>query len=1030
MIYAFDDFELDAQRLELRRHGAVLKVDRVVLRVLAVLVRNAGRLVTKDELVEEVWDGRALTDNVLTVSMARLRRALQDRRGKHEYVVTIYGLGYRFVRPVASKLTGAEAAPLAVIDAASEGVLPMVGRSAIMAELTRGLAHARRGRGRLFALSGAAGVGKTRVVSALTDELGDETAGFSTAWGFCRESGSTPPLYPWLQLSRKLLASASHEHWERVLGPLASELRALLDGERASSDPPAAPPHRSIEIVSRAFILAAEASPWILVLEDLHRADSASIEVLSALIDEIGRAPLLVITTLRDSGMGSTLRPSTSLPHVLGHSNTERIALKPLDEASVLGYVASFIDDFDHQFGRAVFDKSQGNPFLMTELMSQIRRDQTLMPEQLTFPSSALELVRQRVAVLPLETRRLLSAAAVVGTRFELSILQKATGESPGTITDALDEAIATDLLIASPDSPTAFSFGHDLIRTSLYQDMPLAERRRRHHETALAMEQHAAEAFEPVPVGELADQFFAALPETDLEKTVHYCERAAHIAGAAFANTDAARHLRQALQALSLMPAPAVTHRMDLLLALALYTRGSAAEVSLASIREVIRLARESGDAKRLIRGAMMCQLHPEFSAVRGATEALEHALTIIPADKPGLRATVLAVLATATPRMYATAERSACLAEAEALARRAPWDECLQVVLTCKLFSEAQDTDAAFHALTSELDRLAKRRPHRTPVVPLFIELHRAVRLLQQGQLPAAQASIERGKAYARKVRHPELLWYFERFDALAHINHGASVAGSALLHRLHRQAEQRPVMGSPAFCGFDRAVVLPELGVAIQVDDALRRDLCFQLWDAPGIWALKVRALAAAGMLDEARSSLAAVAAHRLAELPHDSQYLGTLGHLTHAVLSLGLTDYALALESLLAPLDGFACHASYFCEGSVPLLRGMLLRRLGRLSQAQPLLERGLSASERAGFMLAAAQARLELGGCLLDLGSEGAAKSAAELARQASVVAAQCGFDRTTQRAAQLTDEATTPRRVRRPTAHGAIRNIS
>ena len=73
MSYAFHSFELDADRLELRRDGQVVKADALVLRLLAVLVRNAGQLVTKDELVEHVWEGRAVADNVLTVSDAPLR---------------------------------------------------------------------------------------------------------------------------------------------------------------------------------------------------------------------------------------------------------------------------------------------------------------------------------------------------------------------------------------------------------------------------------------------------------------------------------------------------------------------------------------------------------------------------------------------------------------------------------------------------------------------------------------------------------------------------------------------------------------------------------------------------------------------------------------------------------------------------------------------------------------------------------------------------------------------------------------------
>jgi non-specific serine/threonine protein kinase len=76
VIYAFEDFELDSEALELRRAGAPIKADPLVLRLLGVLVRNAGQLVSKQRLLQEVWDGRAVADNVLTVSMVRLRRAL------------------------------------------------------------------------------------------------------------------------------------------------------------------------------------------------------------------------------------------------------------------------------------------------------------------------------------------------------------------------------------------------------------------------------------------------------------------------------------------------------------------------------------------------------------------------------------------------------------------------------------------------------------------------------------------------------------------------------------------------------------------------------------------------------------------------------------------------------------------------------------------------------------------------------------------------------------------------------------------
>jgi DNA-binding winged helix-turn-helix (wHTH) protein len=111
VILGFDEFELDEARLELRRAGQVVKADALVLKLLAVLARNSGRLVTKDELVDAVWEGRAVADNVLTVSMARLRKTLGHRRGEREFVATVYGRGYRFVCEAREAIVNADTKP-------------------------------------------------------------------------------------------------------------------------------------------------------------------------------------------------------------------------------------------------------------------------------------------------------------------------------------------------------------------------------------------------------------------------------------------------------------------------------------------------------------------------------------------------------------------------------------------------------------------------------------------------------------------------------------------------------------------------------------------------------------------------------------------------------------------------------------------------------------------------------------------------------------------------------------------------------
>jgi DNA-binding winged helix-turn-helix (wHTH) protein len=347
VLFGFDEFELDAANLELRRAGKLVKADALVVRLLLALARNAGRLLTKDELVEQVWGGRAVADNVITVSMARLRKTLGHSRGDREFVATVYGRGYRFVREVTARSHGNSSPPSAEV--ASEVGPPFVGRERVLGRLRQALSEARAGRGRVCALMGEPGIGKTRLVETLERELlGTQSY---VAWGYCRESGDTPPLWPWLRLLREVMATVWTPELEQRLGPLAAEVRALLGDPSAKAKEPMpidwdhAGRHRGFEAVLRTFTLAAERSPWVLVLDDFHGADAASIELLSLLLDEIAHTRILVVATLRHAQGRRAPRPETLLPQVLGHRNCERITLERLSAQEVASYVAALVDD-------------------------------------------------------------------------------------------------------------------------------------------------------------------------------------------------------------------------------------------------------------------------------------------------------------------------------------------------------------------------------------------------------------------------------------------------------------------------------------------------------------------------------------------------------------------------------------------------------------------------------------------------------------------------------------------------------------
>lgn len=1008
LIFRFAEFELNIERLELRRAGSLIRTDALVVRLLGCLVRNAGRLVTKDELVEQVWEGRAVADNAITVSMARLRKTLGHHHGNRSLITTLYGRGYRLDSDVVVAHVSDESAPL--VSRVKEQPAPFVGRERVVVRLERALALAYDERGRACALIGEAGSGKTRVAEVFASEQAG--TGLRVAWGYCREAGDTPPLWPWLQILREVFAGSSRETLEDELGPAAAQLITQQVGE--TSDASFLPPflqgparHRTFDQLVRAIALASRRTPWLLILEDVHRSDAASLELLGYLLDELPRMRVMLIATTRQQP-GSRLEQPTQLMRVLGHRNLDRIVLPRLSPSDVKTYIESMLEDSDGRLAEAVFDKSEGNPFFMAELARQLRAAEHPDPSSLSVPEAALDLIWQSIEPLDQATGRVLSAAAVMGRSFELSRLQAVTEREPAELMASLDDALASGLLIAAPDSKTAFAFGHELQRAVLYDALSAPERRSWHLRIGSVLEKRRL-AGEAVPPSELAYHAHAALPDIDARKTVDYCRQAAAASAAAYAGHDVVRYLRHALEALELVEGASVRLRMNLLFTSTLYSRSCDPRACVQALNEVLRLARERADGLLLVRGACVLNVHPGYQPLPGASSALEHALAVIGDESPALRAAGLAALAAAAPSCYSNARTAALLAEALPLARSTGNPPAMHAALGYGLWMRGGPAHLKERAaLALELEQLARDNPRTMPVTQLDLAMFRAFEALQQGDQPSAKASLELAAMRNRTLGEAELAWHIERSLVIARVNQGDSAGALDALAKLRRVAEQRATIGTAPFTAFDRTVVAREITGTSARDEELRRALALEDSDPPSIWSMKVRALAAAGFTEDARAALQAVPAERLSDLPCDAHHLGTLGHLARAALDLHAHDYAAALYPLLARYpDAFAGHVSFLCEGSISQLLGALAHALGRRTQAVAHLERGIRLNDNAGFALCAAEARLELARCLLT-GAAGTRSTRAEaLAREAQATILRSGARRLTLEAADV-----------------------
>lgn len=104
MIYAFEEYELDVPRYELRCEGKLVKLEPQVFNVLACLLQHRNRVVPKEELLAQLWPGRFISEATLTSRLMAARQAIGDRGREQRRIQTVYGRGYRFIAPVEERV--------------------------------------------------------------------------------------------------------------------------------------------------------------------------------------------------------------------------------------------------------------------------------------------------------------------------------------------------------------------------------------------------------------------------------------------------------------------------------------------------------------------------------------------------------------------------------------------------------------------------------------------------------------------------------------------------------------------------------------------------------------------------------------------------------------------------------------------------------------------------------------------------------------------------------------------------------------
>lgn len=450
----------------------------------------------------------------------------------------------------------------------------LIGRDAELARLSALLDAAWQRQGGLVLVEGEAGVGKTRLVRELADQV--RLRGGRVLWGACYE-GERLPYGPFVEALRSLLDGEGRADPQGLLDGLESQLRPLFPGlegaGQAESLPPPEPDQARLRLFDATVRLLgrlAERQPLVLVLDDLHWADDASLELLAYLVRNCRSLPLLLCGGARREERDEQ-HPLTRLVWALSRQRlVERLELAPLPPPAAGDLLAALLglSAPPEPLAAAILHHAEGNPFFVEELVKMLAEEgrlerqagrwrlvadtTTASLEALWPPPTIRDLIGRRLGVLPPAVRDVLQRAAVLGREFTFDVLLAIDGLTENELLDAISELLRARLVEEIRDPrQDRYRFVHGMIQEVIYGDLPRRQRRRLHLAAGQALEHYTADGLELV-AGQLARHFAEG---GDTARAVTYGRQAADRARQLYANQEAIHAYSLALAAIDGLP-------------------------------------------------------------------------------------------------------------------------------------------------------------------------------------------------------------------------------------------------------------------------------------------------------------------------------------------------------------------------------------------------------------------------------------------------------------------------------------------
>ena len=344
---------------------------------------------------------------------------------------------------------------------------PLVGRDHELAVLQDCLHAACAGHGSLVLIGGEAGIGKTALAETLCREATEQ--GACVLVGHCYDLTETPPYGPWLELFGRYQPSDDAPPL-----PAAFAQRGTLGTVMSQA--------ALFEQVRDFFVALAAQRPLALLLDDLHWADPASLDLLRFFARTLADAPILVVATYRSDELTRRHPLSQLLPLLVREARAERLDLGHLDDAAVRTFIEErySLADADTRLLIAYLQgRAEGNALFVGELLRSLVESGTLRREgndwrlgdlaQAALPMLLRQVIEGRISRLDEQAQGLLAIAAVIGHAVALDVWATAADADETALLEAGEQATTARLVTATADGLT-LHFAHALIRETLYE--------------------------------------------------------------------------------------------------------------------------------------------------------------------------------------------------------------------------------------------------------------------------------------------------------------------------------------------------------------------------------------------------------------------------------------------------------------------------------------------------------------------------------------------------------------------------------